>query len=90
MREDAPQREYPLREVFNGLRYEMKFAIAEILWDIRNAPLECQERVEENKTILEDMRFYPLHELINKICNTCLIFEQEIKTFNPSPGAQEF
>jgi transposase len=21
MREDAPQREYPLREVFNGLRY---------------------------------------------------------------------
>ena len=28
MREDAPQREYPLREVFNGLRYVVRGGIS--------------------------------------------------------------
>ena len=28
MREDAPQREYPLREVFNGLRYVLRGGIS--------------------------------------------------------------
>src|SRR5579859_2997010 len=28
MKEDAPQREYPLRELFNGLRYVIRYGIA--------------------------------------------------------------
>src|SRR3972149_1066637 len=28
MREDAPQREYPLREVFNGLRYVVRGGVS--------------------------------------------------------------
>ena len=30
MREDAPQREYPLREVFNGLRYIVRIGIQQV------------------------------------------------------------
>ena len=36
MREDAPQREYPLREVFNGLRYVVRGGIS---W--RMIPNDC-------------------------------------------------
>jgi transposase len=28
MKEDAPQREYPMRELFNGLRYVIRYGIA--------------------------------------------------------------